>query len=307
MKISVGIGDIAGKPADVAELASQARAAEDDGFASVYLANIFGVDALTALTVCGLATSRINLGTGVVPTYPRHPHALAQQAATVNAAVGHRLTLGIGLSHQVVIEQMFGMSYKKSYSHMREYLGVLMPLVNDGAAKFSGETYQVNAPLDVPGAKPFPVLIAALAPKMLGLAGSVAAGTVTWMTGPKTLASHTVPTIRRAAAEASRPDPQVVAGLPIAVCDDVDAARAAVAKQFAVYGGLPSYRAMLDREGAAGPADVAIVGTASEVNGQLDALAEAGVTEFLGAAFSIERGDDTMARTRELLKARARA
>ncbi|HEX7478755.1 MAG TPA: TIGR03564 family F420-dependent LLM class oxidoreductase [Polyangiales bacterium] len=301
MKIGIGIGDLTGHPADMAELAKQAQQAEAAGFQSAWLANIFGADALTAATVCGLATERIELGTAIVPSYPRHPYAMAQQALSVNAATGNRLTLGIGLSHQIVIENMFGLSYAKSYSHMKEYLAVLAPLIRKGRVEFSGELFKVNASLRVPGAKPCPILIAALAPKMLALAGSVADGTITWMTGPKTLAEHTIPTIVAAAVAAERPAPRVVAGLPIAVTSDPQAAREAAARHFRAYGMLPSYRAMLDREGAAGPADVAIVGDEASVGAQLDRLAEAGVTDLLAAPFAVSKGDDSLERTWQLL------
>jgi F420-dependent oxidoreductase-like protein len=304
MKIGIGIGDIASRPADMSELAAQAKRAEDAGFASVWLANIFGVDALTAATVCGLATKSIAIGTGVVPTYPRHPFAMAQQAASVAAACGNRFTLGIGLSHQIVIENMLGLSYAKSYTHMKEYLAVLAPLIREGKVQHAGEVYKVSCALKVPGAEPCPILIAALAPKMLALAGSVADGTITWMTGPKTLAEHIVPSIRKAAEEAGRPSPRIVAGLPMTVTDDVAAARETAGKVFRTYGALPSYRAMLDREGAAGPSDVAIVGDEKSVNETLDRMAASGVTEFMAAPFSAKKDDDSVARTWDLLVSR---
>lgn len=307
MKIGMGIGDIASQPADFGELAVQAQRAELDGFASVWLANIFGVDAMTAATVCGVATSSIALGTAVVPTYPRHPFAMAQQALSVNGATRNRFTLGIGLSHQIVIENMLGLSFAKSYSHMKEYLAVLAPLVRDGKVQFAGESYRVNAGIKVPGARPCPILIAGLAPKMLALAGTVADGTITWMTGPKTLAEHIVPGIREAARVAERPAPRIVAGLPISVTDDATRARETAGKVFRSYGMLPSYRAMLDREGAAGPADVAIVGNEAEVTATLDRLQEGGVTELLAAPFSTRKDDDSLARTWDLLAKRARA
>lgn len=301
MKIGIGIGDIASRPAEMSDLAAQAKRAEEAGFASVWLANIFGADALTAATVVGVATQRIAIGTGVVPTYPRHPFAMAQQAATVSAACSNRFTLGIGLSHQIVIENMLGMSYAKSYSHMKEYLAVLAPLIREGKVQHQGELYKVSCALKVPGATPCPILIAALAPKMLALAGSVADGTITWMTGPKTLAEHIVPTIRKAADEAGRAAPRIVAGLPITVTDDAAAARETAGKVFRTYGALPSYRAMLDREGAASPAEVAIVGNEAEVNATLDRMAEGGVTEFMAAPFSAKKDDDSVARTWDLL------
>ena len=307
MKIGIGIGELAGKSASMAELAAQAQRAQDAGFACAWFANIFGADALTAVTVCGLAAKQIAFGTAVIPTYPRHPFAMAQQAVSVNAAIGHRLSLGIGLSHQVVIENILGLSYQKSYSHMKEYLAVLAPLIREGKVEFAGEMFRVNATLAVPDSKPCPILIAALAPKMLALAGSVADGTITWMTGPKTLAQHIVPGITQAATAAGRPAPRIVAGLPIAVTQDAQGARDSAAKSFRMYGVLPSYRAMLDREGAAGPADVAIVGSEAEVTGQLDRLAESGVTEFIAAPFPVKGDDDVVERTWQVLAKRARS
>jgi F420-dependent oxidoreductase-like protein len=243
----------------------------------------------------------------VVPTYPRHPTAMAQQALTAQAAARGRFVLGIGLSHQMVIENMFGLSWAKPYSHMKEYLEVLAPLIRQGSVNHNGTEFRVNATVNVHGASPCPIMLAALAPKMLRLAGSVGDGTITWMTGPKTLANHIAPRLNEAAAEAGKPAPRVVAGLPIAVTKDVAAARQVAGQAFQVYGFLPSYRAMLDREGAEGPADVAVVGDEDDVNAQLDRLAEAGVTDFLAAPFPVgSDGRATVARTRALLMARAR-
>lgn len=305
MRIGIGIGEALGEgSAGFDGLIEAARQAEADGFHSAWLANIFGFDAITACAVLGRATRAMQLGTAVVPTYPRHPFAMAQQALTTQAATGGRFHLGIGLSHRIVIENALGLSWDRSYSHMREYLAVLAPLVREGKVQYQGESYRVQAALAVPGAVPCPILVAALAPKMLALAGAVADGTVTWMAGPKTLRDHVVPRIREATAEAGRPAPRIVASLPVAVTDDVAAARKAASRQYFVYGRLPSYRAMLDREGAEGPGDVAIVGSAAAVREQIEALAAAGVTEFVAAPFAV--GDDaraSLARTREALKA----
>jgi F420-dependent oxidoreductase-like protein len=301
MRIGIGIGDIAGAPADIDGIIAQAKQAETDGFASGWFANIFGIDAIMAATLCARATSRIELGTAVVPTYPRHPVALAQQALTASAASGGRFTLGIGLSHQIVIEMMLGLSFAKPYSHMKEYLAVLGPLIRTGTASFQGDEYKVAASVSVPGGAPCPILVAALAPKMLALTGAEADGTITWMTGLKTIREHTVPRIREGASKAGRPAPRIVVGLPIAVTKDVTAARAAAAKQFEIYGTLPSYRAMLDREGAAGPGDVVISGDASAVGEHLDRLAEAGTTDYLAIPFTIGSDPGVVARTRAFL------
>src|SRR5512143_1490788 len=254
MRIGIGIGEISGTGGTIENLVGQAKRAESDGFASGWFANIFGMDAILAAAICAQATSRIELGTAVVPTYPRHPVAMAQAALSASAVSRGRFSLGIGLSHQIVIEGMLGLSFAKPFSHMREYLAVLGPLIRQGQVSFAGDEFRVNANVAVPGATPCPILVAALAPKMLALAGRETDGTITWMTGPKTLREHTVPRIREAAAAAGRATPRVVVGLPIAVTTDVASARASAGRNFQVYGMLPSYRAMLDREGAEGPA-----------------------------------------------------
>ena len=309
MKIGIGLGEIAlgaaeGMQLDIPALVSQAQQAEADGFESIWLANINGMDALTLATVLGRETSRIAVGTAVVPTYPRHPFTMGQQALTTQAAIGNRLQLGIGLSHQIVIEAMLGMSWAKPYSHMKEYLSVLAPLIRKGNVQHSGDEFRVNSMVSVKGAEPCPILVAAMAPRMLKLAGGVADGTITWMTGPRTLTDHVVPLIAEGAREADRPPPRVLASLPIAVTDDLEAGRAAAAERYAIYGSLPSYRAMLDREGAAGPGDVALVGDEAAVSAQLDTLARAGVTEFIAACFPV--GGDragSLERTRTTLRA----
>ncbi len=306
MRIGIGIGEIGGEPGDLEGLVAQARRAESDGFASGWFANIFAMDAIIAATLCARETSRIELGTAVVPTFPRHPVAMAQQALSAEAAACGRFVLGIGLSHQIVIEGMLGLSFAKPYSHMKEYLAVLAPLLREGTVSHYGEEYRVTAQLAVPGVRSCPLLVAALAPRMLALTGRVADGTITWMTGVRTVREHTVPRIREAAASAGRPAPRVVVGLPIAVTREVAAARASAAKQFQVYGGLPSYRAMLDREGVEGPADVALVGDESAVGEGLRRLADAGATDFLAIPFRVQGDADAVERTRALLVRLAR-
>jgi 5,10-methylenetetrahydromethanopterin reductase len=282
------------------EVVAEARQAEADGYASYWVPQIFGHDALTVLAIVGREVPRIELGTSVVPTYPRHPMMLAQQARTVNAASNGRLCLGIGLSHQIVIESMMGMSFDKPVRHLREYLSVLMPLVNGEPAAFNGETYSTNASINVGGSSPCSVVIAALGEQMLKVTARMADGTITWCTGPATLAAHTIPTITAAAEAAERPAPRVIAALPVCVTDKPADAHERAAKVFAMYGYLPSYRAMLDREGAAGPADIAIVGTAAEVSDRIAALADIGVTDFGAVTFSANPDEDGA--TREVLK-----
>ncbi len=283
------------------ELVAAAAEAEAAGFDSFWIAQIFGLDALTALAVAGRSVERIELGTAVVPTYPRHPMMLAGQALTTQSAVGDRLALGIGLSHQIVVENLWGYSYAKPLRHMREYLEALLPLLRGESVAVTGEDITSVGALDIPGAAAPPVIVAALGPKMLELAGSTGCGTITWCTGERTLLDHVVPSITRAADAAGQPAPRVVAGLPICVTDDPDAARALIADQLSMYGELPSYRAMLDREGVAGPADVAIVGTEDEVAAALARLDDGGVTD-VSAVISAPTAADRQ-RTWDLLVA----
>lgn len=276
---------------------------EKDGFDSIWYGQIFGPDVLTVIALAGARTSKIQFGTSVVPTYLRHPVATATQALTTHAATGGRFSLGLGLSHAPVVEGMWGLSYDRPAVHMREYLTIVQALIQTGRADFEGEMYKVHASVAIPTESKPPVLIAALAPVMLKTAGTMSDGTVTWMTGPKTLESHIVPRLTKAASEAGRAAPRVVVGLPVAVTDDESGGRERAGRSFAIYGTLPNYQRMLTKEGASGPADVAIVGTEVEVEKQIRAVASAGATEFIAAAFPA--GDDaqaSLARTRACMK-----
>ena len=277
--------------------------AESDGFDSFWTPQISGVDALTMLALSGERTSTIEVGTAVVPTYPRHPTALAQQALTTQAATGGRLLLGIGLSHKPTVEGRWGMSFQSPAQHMEEYLTVLQSLMDTGNVDFRGEHFAVTYDIQRMADSPPTVCIAALGPRMLRLAGSRAGGTITWMVGPRTLDSHIVPRISAAADEAGQPSPRVCVGLPVCVSDDRQAAFKAAAGYYHGYGNLPSYRRMLDIEGVESPAEVAIVGNEAEVESQLRALSDAGATDLLASVFPA--GDDpasSTSRTYDLLK-----
>jgi F420-dependent oxidoreductase-like protein len=282
------------------EFVSDVRTGADMGFAAAWAPQIFGLDALTAIAVAGREVPGIDFGTGVVPVYPQHPLTLAQSALTAQAATGGRLSLGIGLSHQVVVENMWGHSFEKPARYMKEYLAALLPLLRDKAVSFTGESVKAMGQLQTGDVPPPPVLVAALAPRMLELAGSVTDGTVTWMTGPKTVGGHIVPRLTEAADKAGRPPPRVVVALPTAVTDDEAAARERAANAFVIYGGLPSYRAMLDREGAEGPADVAIVGDEASVRAQIEGIFAEGATEFVLVPFA-ER-ERTLAAVADMLR-----
>ena len=287
----------------IAEQIQQVVDEEKDGFECAWWGQIFGGDSMTIIALAGQRTKTIEMGTSVIPTYPRHPFAMAQQAMTVQAACDGRFVLGVGPSHQVVVETMWGMSYAKPARHIREYLQVLIPLVREGRVQFSGEVYKVMGGIAVAGMKPLPVLISALAPQMLKLAGTLADGTVTWMTGPKTVETHIVPSITAAAKEAGRPAPRVAVGLPICVTEDVAAAREIAGKALAMYGALPNYKRMLDKEGVSGPADVAVVGNEAQVEQQIRDLASTGATDLIAPIFPTgAHPAESVARTRALLK-----
>jgi F420-dependent oxidoreductase-like protein len=267
------------------QVVEQVQSYAEAGLSSAWVSQIFGYDALTLLAVVGTRVPAIGLGTGVVPVYSRHPQAMAQQALTVQAATGGRLTLGIGMSHQVVVEGLWGLSFDRPARYLREYLAALVPMVSGEQVDVHGDvvTAVSYGPLDVPGATPPPVLVAALGPALLDLAGRMADGTVTWMTGTRTVADHIVPTITGSAARAGRPAPRVAVSLPVSVTADVERTRERIDKALAIYPTLPSYRAMLDREGASMPSDVALLGTEEEVVARLSRLAEAGATDFVAA------------------------
>lgn len=263
------------------EMVTRFRAVADQGFSAVWLPQSAGFDALTVLAVAGSQVPRVELGTSVIPTYPRHPVALAAQALTVNAAVDGRLLLGLGLSHRGSIEGTYGMSYDKPARHMREYLAALVPLLEDREVDVVGTTITARMKLTTPDAAAPTVLLAALQPRMLELAGSVAGGTITWCTGPITLEEQIVPLISVAATKAGRPAPRVIVALPTIVTDDEADGRVKADEQLAGYGNIPVYRAVLDREGAAGPADVSIVGDEQSVTAQLRHLSDIGATDFI--------------------------
>ena len=290
MRIGVMLGADGGS-GGLDDVVAAARRVEAAGLDNLWMANIFSFDAISTLSIVGREVPRIGLGTAVTPTYPRHPTALAQQALTAAAATGNRFTLGIGLSHKIVIENMLGLSYDAPAKHMREYLDVLMPLLRGEGVNHRGEQYRVaGLQLNVPGAEPVPTVVAALGPLMLRIAGELAHGTNTWMVGPKTMENHIVKRLVAAATAAGRPAPTVVGGVPVILTNHPDRARERIAQGLAMYGQLPSYRAMLDREGVAGPADIAIAGDENALRGEIDRFRNAGVTDFNAAIMNVEDG-----------------
>jgi F420-dependent oxidoreductase-like protein len=306
MATSLRIGCLMEADKPLTETVAQLRSFAEAGFAHAFTSQIFGHDALTLLAAAGAQVPGIDLGTGVVPVYPRHPMMLAQQALSVQAATDNRLILGIGLSHQVVVEGMWGMSYDRPARYMKEYLASLMPLLRGETVHSDGEVVTTHAfqPIGIPGVQPPPVVVAALAPTMLKLAGTVADGTITWMTGTDTVSSHIVPTIRAAAEAAGRPDPRVMVSLPVTVTADPEAAAERVNAANAIYPTLPSYKAMLDKEGAQSAADVAFIGDEEHVASSIEKLAANGATDLLAGTFG---NAEERARTFALLSELARS
>ncbi len=290
--------------ASVEAVTDHARRAREDGFASYWLAEhpTGGFDAMTVLALVGQRVPEIELGTAIVPTLPRHPMVLAGQALTVHGVLPGRFSLGIGLSHAPMMAQL-GIGFEKPIRHLREFLSVLLPLLEEGRVAFEGESLACHAEVFAPRAETCPVVVAALGPQALKVAGARTSGTTLAWVGPKTIREHIVPRISEAAEAAGRPAPRIIATLPVCVTDDEDEVRDQVARGLALYGKLPSYRAMFEREGVRGPGDLVVAGNEDRVGARLDELAEAGVTDF--AASEFVRSSPEFERTRNFLKAYA--
>jgi F420-dependent oxidoreductase-like protein len=300
MRIGVFVSETSAEQTGVDALLADAAAADADGFATAWVPHIpWSLDGLSALTLAARATGRIELGTAVMPTYSRHPLAMAQQALSTQSAAGGRAVLGVGPSHQVVVEGMYGLSYEKPIRHVREYVEVLdAAFAGSGQVDVEGELYTVHSMLRVPGADSMPILLAALAPLMLQLAGERTAGTITWMADERAHAEHVVPRITDAASAAGRSAPRVVAGLPVAVHDDADEARARAARVFSVYTQIPTYQRILGRGDAGGPADVCIVGDEAAVTERLRAYRDAGVTDLAATIMPVGADEEARAASR---------
>ncbi|MBJ46093.1 MAG: LLM class F420-dependent oxidoreductase [Acidimicrobiaceae bacterium] len=275
---------IFGSSRNIEDLKKQVQEANTLGYSTFWTPQIFNLDALTALAVIAESVEGIRLGTSVIPTYPRHPMMLAQQALTVNQVSNGRLDLGIGLSHKPVVEGMWGISFDAPVGHMSDYLQILMALLHDGTISYGGKHLTSRGGIDVPADAP-PVLVAALGPQMLKLVGRVADGTVTWMTGPETIRNHISPIINAAAEEAGRPVPQVIAAVPVCITSDLDIAEEYAKRDFGFYGDLPSYRAMLEREGLANSWDIALSGSFEEVAEGLEKYSDSGGTQVVAAVY----------------------
>jgi F420-dependent oxidoreductase-like protein len=259
-------------------LAGIERAAEL-GYARAWLGQSFGWDPLTVLAALGTRAGGIGVGTAIVPTWPKHPLAMAAQALTTQAAIGGRLTLGVGPSHQPLMEGPFGVRWERPGRHVEEYLRVLGPALAGAAVDVAGESLSSTGALALPAPveRP-PLLLSAHGPRLLRLAGELADGALTTWVTARALAEHVVPAVNKAAA--GRPAPQVVVGVVASLTDDPDAAQAYVADTMGLAGDLPSYRRAMDRDGLAGPQDTVLAGDEAELARAVRRFADAGATEF---------------------------
>jgi 5,10-methylenetetrahydromethanopterin reductase len=314
MRIGLMIGPERGRyGGKVERLRADARGADEAGLASVWIPQIPDeFDALTAATLVGAETSRIEIGTAVVPVQPRHPIALAQQALSVQAVCGGRLTLGLGVSHHWIIGEMLGLPYDRPATTLRAHLDVLdQALAGPGTVEVDNELFQVHNPLDITDITPTPVLLAALGPVMLRLAGERSDGTILWLADERAISSHIAPRITRAAAEAGRPAPRIVAGVPACLCRDseIDAAVARANRLLSEAEVSPNYQRMMSHGDARDVGDILAAGSDTAIEKRLRAFADAGATEVSIRVVPLGADRDerlaSLRRTRDLLSSLA--
>ncbi len=285
MRIGLMIGPEKGRYREkAARLIADAVAAERDGFASLWIPQIPGdFDALTAVTLTGQATERIEIGTAVLPIQTRHPIALAQEVLSNQIVCNGRFTLGLGTSHHWVIDGMLGLPYDRPAALMRSYLEVLnAALRGPGNVDVENDAFRVHSPMDVSDQADTRVLLAALGPVMLRIAGEHASGTILWLADERAVAEHVVPRITRAAAAAGRPAPRIVAGVPVALCarSEVDEARAWANRVLGHAEFCPNYQRLLDKGDANDIGDILAAGDEESIVRRLRAFRDAGVTDL---------------------------
>ncbi len=303
MRIGINGSSLIATGASLSQIVDHAAEAEAAGFSSYWMAQLTAPDALTAIATMGARTSTMELGTAVVPTWSRHPLMLAAQALTVQEAVGDRLVLGIGLAHKSSVESTLKVPFVSPAKHMDEYLSVLLPAMTERAVAFTGDIWsaEVEAISGAGSAEAPSVLLAAMGPRMLRLAGGRTDGSILWLSGPKAIARQIKPALDAAAEAAGRPSPRIVASVPVCVTRQPGKVREVIAALLADYNSLPSYRGVMDTEGAGGPADVSLIGDEDEVRTGLAQFAEAGATDFSALEFGTDT--DEITATRSLLTA----
>jgi 5,10-methylenetetrahydromethanopterin reductase len=298
MRIGINGSSNLARP-DIGHILRDVETAEREGFSSYWLAQTGLVDSLSTLAAAGQCTTTVEVGTAVIPTWTQHPMALAAGALTTQALTGGRLVLGIGLSHKPAVEDRWHLTWEKPIRHMLDYLAVLLPLLEEGRASHRGEIWSLDADMARPVDAPPKVMLAALGEQMLRIAGSRTDGTILWCVGPKTIREHIAPQINAAAADAGRRQPSIVCSIPCWVTDRPDEARQFIGGVLANYAELPSYRAMLDIEGVHGLEDLSFVGSEDDVRAGIEAVADAGATDF--TAVVMGGSPDEIAATRTLL------
>jgi F420-dependent oxidoreductase-like protein len=297
MRIGLMIGPERGRYATkVDRLRADARWAEEAGLSTVWIPQIPDeFDALTAAALVGVGTSRIEIGTAVVPVQPRHPIALAQQALSVQAVCEGRLSLGLGVSHHWVIDEMLGLPYERPVATMRAHLDVLQQAFSGpGTVDVENDLFRVHNPLDITDVTPTPVLLAALGPRMLQLCGERADGTILWMADERAIGSHVVPSLTKAAA--GRPSPRVVAGIPVCLCgdDEIDAAVARTNRILSEAEVSPNYQKLLEHGDAREVGDILAAGSEATIEKRLRSFADAGVTDISVRVVPIGDGRDEL-------------
>jgi F420-dependent oxidoreductase-like protein len=310
MRIGVMVGPERGRySTKIERMQADARWAEEAGLASVWVPQIPDeFDALTAVTLLAGVTSRIEIGTAVVPVQPRHPIALAQQVLSTQAVCRGRLTLGLGVSHHWIIDEMLGLPYERPAAMLRDYLDVLEPaLAGPGPVDVENERFRVHNPLDITDVTPTPVMLAALGPVMLRLAGARTDGTILWLADERAIGSHIAPTITGAAESAGRPAPRIVAGVPVCLCrdDEVEVAVERANRVLAESEMSPNYQKLLDHGDATCVGDILAAGSESSIEKRLRSFADAGTTDVSVRVVAIGATRDekleSSRRTREYL------
>ncbi|MEU9350581.1 TIGR03564 family F420-dependent LLM class oxidoreductase [Streptomyces griseoloalbus] len=285
MRVGVMSGPERGDAAYKADrMVDDARWAQEAGFDTVWVPQVpTDFDALTAVTLMGRATTRIELGTAVVPVHAQHPVALARQALSAHAAAGGRLALGVGASHHWIVRDMLGIPYEKPAAYTRAYLEVLNAAVGGApSVDVENDLFRVHNPLTLGPVSPLPVLLAALGPVMLRIAGTLTDGTVLWLADERAVADHVVPTITKAAQEAGRPAPRVVAGIPVCLCapHEVDAARERANRILGEAEVSPNYQRLMEYGDARDVGDLCAAGDEAAIRRRFQRFADAGVTDL---------------------------
>ncbi|CAO5192210.1 LLM class F420-dependent oxidoreductase [Frankia sp. AiPs1] len=285
MRFGVMIGPERGDTArKVGRMIDDVRWAEQAGMDTAWVPQVpSDFDALIAVALMGANTERIELGTAVVPLPAQHPIALARQTLSAQAATGGRLALGVGPSHHWIVRDMLGLPYERPAALTRDYLEVLASALHGpGPVDVENETYTVHNPLEIGPVAPLPLLVAALGPVMLRLAGERADGTVLWLADDRAIAEHIAPRITRAAEQAGRPAPRIVAGIPVCLCrpDEVDVARERANRILGEAEVSPNYQRLLDHGDADNVGDLCIVGDETALVAGFKRYADAGVTDL---------------------------